>query len=196
MDLWIWSIALLCLGLAIVAIEMFVPSGGILAVFAGMTLVAAIVLAFMSSFKFGVGMLAAVAVLVPGLLSIMIYTWPHTRFGRRMLVQPPTSDEQILPDLDLRRHLTSLIGKRGTARSMMLPSGIVVIEGRMYDAVSDGMPVEMGQEIEAVAVKMNRLEVRPVNGEPLVMRPSQPPLDPLARPISQLGLESWQDPSQ
>jgi len=198
MDLWIWSILLLCIGLGIVVVEFFVPSGGILAVFSGLSLIGAIVLAFMTSLRFGVGVLSAIAILLPAVLATAIYTWPHTRFGRRMLVQPPTSDEEILPDVELRRHLLSLVGKRGVARSMMLPSGIVLIEGRTYDAIGDGMPVEQGQGIEVVSVKMNRLEVRPVDGEPMVLRPAQPSLDPLgdplSRPIASLGLESFDEP--
>jgi membrane-bound ClpP family serine protease len=194
MDLWIWSILLLGIGLGIVVVEFFIPSGGVLAVFAGLSLLGAIILAFMTSLKFGVGMLSAVAILLPGILSAAIYVWPHTRFGQRMLVQPPTSDEEILPDFELRRHLLSLVGKRGVARSMMLPSGIVMIDGRSYDAISDGMPVEQGQGIEVVAVKMNRLEVRPVEGEPIVLRPAPPLVDPLSRPASSLGLESLDEP--
>jgi len=194
MDLWIWSILLLGIGLGIVVVEFFVPSGGVLAVFAGLSLIAAIVVAFMTSLKFGVGMLSAVAILLPGVLAAAIYAWPHTRFGQRMLVKPPASEEEILPDMDLRRHLLSLVGKRGVARSKMLPAGIVNIEGRTYDAISDGMPVDQGQGIEVVTVKMNRLEVRPVEGEPIVLRPAPPLVDPLSRPASSLGLESLDEP--
>lgn len=190
MDLWIWSILLLAIGLGIVVVEFFVPSGGVLAIFASLSLLGALILAFLTSFTFGVGMMTAIAVLLPGLISAAIYVWPHTRFGQRMLVQPPTSDEEILPDVELRRHLLSLVGKRGVARSKMLPSGIVAVEGRSYDAVSEGMPVELGQAIEVVAVKMNRLEVRLADDRPPAARLTASSTDPLSRPIASLGLES------
>lgn len=193
MELWVWSLILLVIGLGIVAVEIFIPSGGVLAVFAGLSFVGSLILAFMSGPAFVVGMMAAMAVLVPGILGLAIYIWPHTRVGQRMLVQPPTSDEEILPDVELRRHLASLVGRRGVARCKMLPSGIVAIDGRSYDAVSDGMPVDEGQAIEVIAVRMNRLEVRPLH-EAELLAADPTPHDPLSRPIASLGLESLHDP--
>ena len=49
------------------------------------------------------------------------------------------------------------------ARGTMLPSGLVVIEGKTYDAVSEGMAIEAGQTVLVVAVSTQRLVVRPDN---------------------------------
>jgi hypothetical protein len=43
----------------------------------------------------------------------------------------------------------------------MLPSGLVLIDGKSYDAVSDGMAIEPGQAIIVVSVSTQRLVVRP-----------------------------------
>ena len=55
----------------------------------------------------------------------------------------PTSDE-VLPDSDRRRNLKTLVGKIGKAKSLMLPSGAVDIEGTTVDALSEGMAIEAG----------------------------------------------------
>jgi membrane-bound serine protease (ClpP class) len=83
-----------------------------------------------------------------------------------------------------------MIGKRGSAKTKMLPSGVVVIEGRTYDAVSEGMPIEAGQPIQVVAVRTNRIVVRSADSE-------QPPgedSDVLSRPIDTVGPDPFEDP--
>lgn len=185
MELWVASIILLLVGLGIVVVELFVPSGGLLAVLSGLTLLSAVVVAFLSSPTMGIVILTAIALLLPTMFGVGVRVWPHTAFGRRMLAPPPATEEEILPDLEIRRHLQSLIGKRGRALSKMLPSGDVRIDGRVYDAMSDGMPVEPGELVEVTAVKMNRIEVRRVERE----SPPSDPTDPLARPLEAFGLD-------
>ena len=43
----------------------------------------------------------------------------------------------------------------------MLPSGMVVIDGKTYDAVSEGVPIEAEQTVLVVGVSTQRLVVRP-----------------------------------
>jgi hypothetical protein len=45
----------------------------------------------------------------------------------------------------------------------MLPSGLVLIDGKSYEAVTDGMAIEAGQPIIVVNVSTQRLVVRPDN---------------------------------
>jgi hypothetical protein len=43
----------------------------------------------------------------------------------------------------------------------MLPSGLVIIDGKSYDAVSEGVPIEANQTVLVVAISTQRLVVRP-----------------------------------
>ena len=202
MEPWLWSLLLLVLGLGIIVIEMFVPSGGVLGVIAAMCVVAAIVVAFVSSFKFGVAVLLVSSVAVPALLALMIQVWPNTPLGRRILIQPPAHEDEVLPDTAGFRGLRDLIGKRGVAKSVMMPSGAVLIEGRTYDAVGEGTAIESGQTVQVIAVNMNRLEVRQVDRTESPLPPTAPLKsltsgtadELLSRPIESLGLESLDDP--
>ena len=223
MEPLVWSLVLLVLGLAIIVLEMFVPSGGVLGVIAAMCVVAAIVVAFVSSFKFGIGMLLFASVAIPALLALMIHTWPNTPLGRRILIQPPADEDDVLPDTPEYRGLKVLIGKRGVAKSMMMPSGAVSIDGRTYDAVGEGTAIEAGETVQVIAVRMNRLEVRKVERMSDRTAELPPPMPPtpssrsgsrpantsspvattaspgsadelLSRPIESLGLESLDDP--
>ena len=195
MDTWVWSVLMLLVALIIVAIELFVPSGGLLGVLSAMAVCASLVLAFMTSIKFGMIMLTVSCFLIPIVIMSGLHWWPHTPIGRRILIRPPTRDE-VVPDLEEERHLRSLIGKRGVAKSKMLPSGIVEIEGQTYDANSDGAAIDPEQPIEVIGETMRRLQVRLVSTT--ATRPAPKPVnnsdDILSRPIESLGLEELDDP--
>jgi membrane-bound serine protease (ClpP class) len=94
--------------------------------------------------------------------------WPYTPMGRAFLGELP--DEAEVAPQEFRREL---IGKVGVARSKMLPSGAIEIDGNMYDAVTRGVAIEPGQRVVVSEVKGNRVVVRPAadNEQP---RPSRP----------------------
>jgi len=110
--------------------------------------------------------------------------------GRRLLLELPRSEE-VLPDSPMRRTLRSLVGKVGTASTVMLTSGAVSIDGMTIDAVSEGMAIEAGQRVRVVDVRGNRVVVRPVvEGEP----DHRPAEDILSQSIETLGLDPFDDP--
>jgi membrane-bound ClpP family serine protease len=57
--------------------------------------------------------------------------------------------------------LKELIGRHGHTKGLMLPSGTVVIDGKTYDAVSEGMPIEANETVVVVGISTQRLIVRP-----------------------------------
>lgn len=184
----VWSALLLILGLVLVTVEVFVPSGGILGFLSIASLTAGIFLAF-SHGGAGTGFLflGITAAAVPTALMLAFRWWPKTPMGRRLLLGVPRSDE-VLPDSPQRRTLRQMVGKFGVAKTVMLPSGAVVIEGQTIDALSEGMPIEAGQRVRVIEVRGNRVVVRPAEDQP-----SQAD-DVLSRPIESLGLESLDDP--
>jgi membrane-bound ClpP family serine protease len=190
MDPLVWCVLLLALGLALVCVEVFVPSGGILGFLSIASLVAGIVLAFYHrGAEVGFLFLTVTAVLVPVALALAFRYWPKTPMGRRLLLEVPTSEE-VLPDSPLRQRLRSLVGKQGVAKTVMMPSGAVLVDGTTFDALSEGMPIEAGQRIKVIEVRAGRVLVRPVDDE----EPAQPANDVLSQPIESLGLEGLEDP--
>lgn len=189
---YVISIALLMLGLGILCLELFVPSGGILGVLAALSFAGSIAVAFYADPRFGGIMLTAAAILIPCLIAVGVHWWPNTPLGRLILIQRPESDEEILPDGDEYRQLKTIVGKRGQAKSKMLPSGIVSIEGKSFDAVSQGMAIEPGDPVVVVAVRTNRVVVRPL--DPGEMSPSEPVDAMLATPIDAVMLDPFEEP--
>ena len=195
MDPLYWALLLMIAGVGFLLLEIILPSAGVLSVLAALSFIGALVVAFSHSVRLGVVMLAVEMFLIPLLIAAAVKWWPHTPIGRLMLIRLPKSDDEILPDDPVYRDLKSLIGKRGKAKSVMLPSGAVTINGRTYDAFSEGMPIEPGAPIQVVAVRTNRLVVRPAAEAADDAAPtSRAEEDILNRPLGELGLEPFDDP--
>lgn len=191
MDPLVWAGLLLLLGLALVMTEIFVPSGGVLGVLAFTSIVAAIVMAFLKAGAFAGFMFVLVSIIAVPVILVVAFQWlPDTAVGKRLLANVPTSEE-VLPDDEERRALRELVGKVGRASSPMLPSGAVQVEGRLIDAVSDGMPIEPGQPVRVLQVNGTRVTVRLVTEEAAAAAPTPKNDDVLAQTIDQLGLDPF-----
>lgn len=161
-----WALLLLLLGCIFLVLEFFVPSSGTLGILAGLSLVGAIVLAFLEGPVYGTGMVIAVSIIVPSACILAVKYWPHTPIGRLVLVPRPDRPDEVLPQTESYRGLGQLVGRKGMAKSMMLPAGSVQIDGRTYDAVSQGMPIDPGSPVVVVGVSMQRIVVR-IDDSPL-----------------------------
>jgi membrane-bound serine protease (ClpP class) len=183
-----WSILLMVVGCIVLVLEVFIPSGGILAILSAAAFVGSILIAFKSGPRTGFAFVLTTVVLVPAVVALAFKYWPKTPMGRAFIGELPT-DEEVLPD-DPRR---ALLGQVGVVRSKMLPSGAVEIGGQIVDAVSQGQAIEPGQYVTVVEVRANRVVVRPArdNERPGSKITTE---DMLSRPIEELGIESFDDP--
>lgn len=156
---YLWPISFLITAIVFVVLEMLIPSGGLLGVISTICFLASIIAAFISFGMIGaVSFLLLCVFLLPAVIGMMIKFWPKTPMGKRILIQP-RRDDQIIPER--QRALQDMVGKTGISLSSMLPSGALRVEGRLVDAVSEGMSIEKGMPVEIIAVRGNHLVVRP-----------------------------------
>lgn len=123
------------------------------------------------------------------MMAYFIRYWPSTRMGRAILPSLPTSDE-VIPAPDQLRDLRSLVGRVGTSKTLMLPSGMVVIDRIAYPAMTDGVAVEAGQNVKVVDVRARSLVVRPTSEPPREISPDQA----AEASFDSLDIDSLQDP--
>lgn len=172
MNAVLWIIALMLLGLGVMVLEVFLPSGGILGILSALALVAAIATAFLEQ---GVvtGIIAAgvVVLAVPAVLALAFRWFPETPLGRRVLPPLPEAEE-LLPGTDRRRQARALIGRTGRTASELLPWGRVDVDGGQFDAISEAGPLDVGTAVEVVASQGSAVVVRPVDRPPT--RPAKP----------------------
>jgi membrane-bound ClpP family serine protease len=195
MEPLIWPLILLMLAIALIVLELFVPSGGLLSLLAGLAILASIIVAFSEASWVGVTILVIDVILIPVVIGAAIRWWPHTPIGRMVMITRPSSDSEVLPNTREYRLRETMLGKQGVAVSSLLPSGDVRIEGRVYDAISAGMPIDAGQSVVVVDARTHRLVVRPQTGKQRQEgRPADAADDVLSTPIDSLGLDPFDDP--
>lgn len=193
MDPVYWSIILIVLGFFVILIELFIPSAGALGILAAVLLISGVIVGFTQSLAVGATMLLVTALMLPILFGLMIKIWPHTPIGRRILIGPITKDD-VMPQGEELDEMRSLVGRLGVARTKMLPSGMIMIDDKKFDAVSDGLPIDQGQTIKVVSVKAHRITVTPYEGSiddegTIPVRDN----DVLSQPIEDLGIEPLED---
>ena len=183
-----WAAVLVLIGCALVVLEVFIPSGGLISFLAVVALVGGIAMAFRQNAATGMVFMVVTVIAVPTVVGLAFKYWPQTPMGKAFLGELADEGEWV-PE-DPRR---DLIGRVGTASSRMLPSGGVQIDGKMIDAISQGMAIEPGQAVIVVEVKGNRVVVRLADPEEPV-KAAVVSDDMLSKPIEELGLESLEDP--
>ena len=189
-----WALLLLGIGLFVVVLELFLPSAGILGILAGALIVTSIVLGFMDSLKSGALILLLTVIALPSLLGAMVKIWPHTPLGKMILLKD-LKPEDVLPNRPHNEQKSNLEGQLGIAKTKMLPSGIVIINGEKYDAISEGFAIDAGDPIKVVSVRENRVYIQPYDAT--IVDTSDLPArdrDILTHPIEEFGIESLEDP--
>lgn len=178
---------LLLLGCALVVLEVFIPSGGILGMLSGLAILGSIFFAFRRDTTSGLVFILVSLIAVPALLALAFRVWPYTPMGKAFLGELPTEDELI--PIDSRREL---VGRVGVAKSKMLPAGSVLVDGHWVDAITQGEPIEPGESVVVVEVRANRVVVRRADPEE-AQRVVADPRDLLNKPLNELGLGGFED---
>ena len=189
MEPWLWAILLLVLGMILLVMEIFFPSAGILAFLAAASFIGAIIFGFQQGIAAGILLLIITPVGSIVLLVMAFKYWPKTSFGKRMLLDTPLKSDTLPEDAE-KEYLKNLVGRVGKTKCKMLPSGIIFIDGRKIDAVSEGMPIEVNQEVRVLQVRGKRVVVRPLDED----APSPNAANPLRRPIEELIDDPFDNP--
>jgi membrane-bound ClpP family serine protease len=154
------AIILLAVGIVLVLLEVFIPSGGILAVLATAAIIAAIYLGFREGTNTGFVFLVVVVVAVPAMTILGLKVFPRTPIGRKVILEPEveTSTQRGRAGVD-DEDFSRLMGKSGRTATPLRPSGIVEIDNERYSAVAEGEMIDKGVEVEVVRVEGNSVVV-------------------------------------
>ena len=165
-----WEILALFVGLTLLVLELFViPGFGVAGVMGIVMTVGSLVLIMLNNdfFNFDfvplgdivVAMFATFGGLSGGALLLF--------FGSARLTQTKAFRRMVLTETqDKEQGYTSnfneelMVGKSGTAFTVLRPSGKVLIAGKLYDAFSRGEYIEKEAEIEVIDVESSTLRVK------------------------------------
>jgi membrane-bound ClpP family serine protease len=148
-------IVLQIVGIAIIAAEVLIPSGGILTLLATAILSYSLYAVFTTTTVATGWVFVGVDLVVIPLVLIV---------GFRFLAKSPvTLRTQLSSDGGVRAqnaHLKSYIGRQGFAITPLRPSGIAVFDKERLDVVTEGSFLDQGTAVEIIAVTGNQIIVR------------------------------------
>lgn len=188
MSLLTVAVLLFIAAIVIFAIDLMVPSGGVLVGITICLAFSAVVVAFRYSTYAGVWMLIATLGSIPILTWLFLVIWPKTPLGRRMISAPTPPGEFVWSDAAKSKNPNALIGKEGIAMNEMLPSGLIQIDGTSFEAFSETGPIESGKRVRVTRLDVGRLVVGLVRERQDAAPKSEG--SGLDRPISELNLDS------
>lgn len=172
------EVLLFVIGLGCIAIEVFVVPGlSVFGISGGLLVFASLV---MASQTFGnldprtdfraatqtIGTLSAAIVAVIGTAMLLSRFLPAIPIFNQLILTPPgteghhPSEPRLRPELTGSDPRSALVGRVGTALTVLRPAGKAEIEGRPVDVVSEGPFVNEGARIEVIRVAGNRIVVR------------------------------------
>ncbi len=170
----VWAVVLLVIGLAVMMLEVFLPSGGVLGFVSVVAIVSAIVTAFVQQGVLaGFVMLGMSIGLVPTVLVVAFRWFPATPLGRRVLPPPPEPSD-VLPQQAARDAAKAAVGLVGTVVDELVPWGRVLVADRLHEAMSEGGVVAAGTPIEVIGTQGTSLVVRRREPPPPPRTPAEP----------------------
>jgi membrane-bound serine protease (ClpP class) len=136
-------IGLLILGFALIALEIFIP-GGIVGIFGGISLLAAVGFAYESY-----AMEGAIIVFGVGLVGVVACLWfefkvlPKTAAGKKFFLQDQVTGKSQSDVCE-----SDWVGKQGTTATALSPTGYVIVEGRKFEAYSRSGFLDKGELVK------------------------------------------------
>ncbi|HEX4588954.1 MAG TPA: NfeD family protein [Gemmataceae bacterium] len=152
---------LIVLGLALLVAELFIPTSGILFLVSSLCILGGVALTFVyGDTAVGMVTLLSVFVVVPAVATLMLYIWPRTPMGKRLILRDRDEATARLP---VNLELEALRGRYGRALSDLRPAGTVDFDGRRVDTISEGLMVPAGSWVRCIDVRAGTVVVRQVD---------------------------------
>lgn len=167
----VWGFVLMAAVIVLLFLEMFVPSGGLIGMLAGVAAIGSIIAFFRHDTTWGIVATGVYVVLGPIVGVFVFRLWLNSSIGRGMILGgddpaalDPDADFSAASDrarLERFAQLRALIGARGVALTPLRPVGTVKIEGQRLDAMAESGVIDAGTPVVVTDVYDNQVKVRP-----------------------------------
>lgn len=148
---------------ALIIAEIFVPSGGIISLFALACVICGAVIFFRHSSTAGwIGVVIAV-IMIPSVLVFAYRIFPKTRFGKSVTLTPSERQKgDAIPDTE---ELKELLGAVGLVMTPLRPVGMCDFSGQRLECVAEGGYVDKEKKVKVINVESTQLTVREIEVE-------------------------------
>ncbi|MBN1815800.1 MAG: hypothetical protein JW828_00475 [Sedimentisphaerales bacterium] len=147
----------------LLVLEIFIPSFGLLTICALACLGAGIALFFQFGAVAGWLGVGIAAVLIPIFWFIVYKMFPHTSFGKALILGKPDRDAgDGIPDNQQR---SQMLSKEGIAITPLRPVGTCDFDGNRHECVSESGFIEKGSIVKVIHVEGPQITVRLIKTE-------------------------------
>lgn len=162
--LW-WGFALMAAAFITLALEVFVPSAGLISIISGALAIAGVVCFWRVSPVWGVTSLVALMILAPLAIAFLLRVWPETYVGRKMILGDDADERERAESARASgaAERTELLGRTGVAITDMHPVGMVRIGDERIEASSEHGAIDEGARVRVTAVEGRRVVVRAID---------------------------------
>jgi membrane-bound ClpP family serine protease len=167
----VFGFALLGALILLIALELFVPSGGLIGMLAGVAAVGSIIAFFAYDTTWGVVALCSYLILGPIIGIFGFRLWLNSPLAKNMILGGPDSDGSESDDdspmsaeharQERLAQLRQMIGARGTTVTPLRPVGTVKINGQRIDAMAENGVIDAGMQVVVTEVYDNQIKVKP-----------------------------------
>ncbi|QDU71727.1 NfeD family protein [Mucisphaera calidilacus] len=154
-SLLIWGVLLIAIGFAIVVLEFFVPSAGVLAVVASACMVVGIVCLFLRDTTAGLIATVLVLIAMPVVIGWGVRLLPETPIFRWLTLDAPASKSE-------ETEHASLVGQEGVAVKDLHPIGPCTINGKRMECLAQGGMIQAGSRVRVTSESAFEVKVRAI----------------------------------
>ena len=158
MSVMFWPSIFLAIGLLLIVLEVFVPSGGLIGFCSIACLVLCLWYAFAESFSLGAMFVLIDLIALPLTATLALSLWSRTPLGRKFFLRPPAPEEIDVSHAD--SHLETVVGEVGRTITPLHPCGYVEIAGRRAEAMAEEGFLPAAVPVRALWVRSGHLVVR------------------------------------
>ena len=161
-DIWL-AVLLQAIGLALLVLEVFVPSHGLFGIGSAACIISGVYFAFRADTAAGYGSVALQVIAVPSIALVGVKVFRKTSIGRRVVPPNPvlTADDTSVALGELK----PLVGRTGRAISPLRPVGICEFDGQRVQCVAESGLIEARTDVRAIGILGGSLSVRPISDD-------------------------------
>lgn len=144
------------MGISLLSLEIFIPSFGVIGIIGTILTIYSVLDSYENS---GTGIVVLILAALAIVLTVTIYVklgFSNNLFDNFILKNENSSKRGY----NSKKDHSDLIGKFGLSKSILRPTGRVLIDDVTYDAKSDSDFIEKEKEVEVVAVKDGHIIVK------------------------------------
>ncbi|MFD2679941.1 NfeD family protein [Bacillus seohaeanensis] len=150
------TLILFLIGVALIIAELFLP-GGIAGILGIVAVIGSIILAGGNVMQMSISILIALCVAIIAMILFVKVFGKKMKLFNKIILKDSTSTESGYVS---NANRVELIGRVGTTKTPLRPSGTVIVEDERIDAVSEGGYIKQDVQVKIIKVEGSRIVVR------------------------------------